>query len=55
MNSKKKNITTEATKSKIGSTQPWTRESLAERLKQADGLDFYKKNKEKIMRMQYEL
>ncbi len=55
LSSNKKTTTTERTKSRIGSSNPWTRESLAERLRQPDGIEFYKKNQAKIMRMQYEL
>lgn len=54
--SKKKEVTQpEKTKSRIGSSQPWTRESLAERLRQPDGIEFFRKNREKILRMQTDL
>lgn len=50
--SKTKTVQTESTKSRIGTSEPWTKESLAERLRQPDGTEFFRKNKEKIMRMQ---
>jgi len=48
-------VKTEQTKSRIGASQPWTRESLADRLRQPDGREFFIKNKEKILRMQGKL
>lgn len=42
---------TEGTRSRISTTEPWTRESLAERLRQPDGKEFYIKNKDKILKM----
>lgn len=47
--------TSQRTRSRSGSDQPWTRERLAERLRQPDGIDWYKKNKEKILRLQGQL
>lgn len=52
-NSKKQKVVqTEPTKSRIGSSEPWTKASLAERLRQPDGVEFFRKNRDKIMRMQ---
>lgn len=51
-NNSKKTVKTEGTASRIGSQSPWTKESLAERLRQPDGMIFFKKNKEKILKMQ---
>lgn len=39
------------TKSKISTGQPWTPEALGERLREPNGMEFYKKNKEKIDKM----
>jgi hypothetical protein len=55
LSKKKESPHTEKTRSRIGTSQPWTRESLAERLNQPDGIEFYKKNREKILRMQADL
>lgn len=52
LKSKNKVVQTESTKSRIGSANPWTKESLSQRLAEPDGLEFFKKNKEKILRMQ---
>lgn len=52
---KQKAVQTEGTRSRISTTEPWTRESLKERLKQPDGLEFFKKNREKILKMQSSL
>lgn len=52
---KKKTVQTEGTKSRIGTQQPWTKESLAERLRQPDGKQFFIKNREKILKMQGQL
>jgi len=52
---KQKVVKTEGTKSRIGTSQPWTRESLAERLRQPDGKEFFTKNREKILKMQGQL
>lgn len=41
----------ERTKSRISGTQEWTPEALRDRLQQADGRDFYLKNKEKINKL----
>jgi hypothetical protein len=48
-------VSTEGTRSRISTTEPWTRASLAERLRQPDGVEFYRKNKDKILRMQSDL
>lgn len=53
--SKNKTVKTEGTSSRIGSTSPWTKESLAERLRQPDGIEFFRKNKDKILKMQNQL
>jgi hypothetical protein len=56
LNSKKKEtVQTGRTSSRNGVTEPWTRERLQERLRQPDGLEFYRKNQEKILRLQSEL
>jgi hypothetical protein len=53
LNSKKtKAVQTESTRSRISTNEPWTRASLAERLRQPDGKEFFIKNREKIIRMQ---
>lgn len=44
----KKEPYSERTKSRIPSSQPWTPETLAERLRKPDGRAFYKKNRDKI-------
>lgn len=55
-NSKKtKAVPTEATKSRISTTEPWTKASLAERLRQPDGIEFFRKNRDKILKMQSSL
>lgn len=54
-NSKPKAVQTETTRSRISTTEPWTKESLAERLRQPDGIEFFKKNREKILKMQSSL
>lgn len=52
---KTKAVQTEATKSRISTTEPWTKASLAERLRQPDGIEFFKKNRDKILKMQSSL
>jgi hypothetical protein len=42
---------TERTKSKISGTQPWTPETLQDRLRQPDGKEFFIKNKDKILKL----
>lgn len=54
-NNKSKTVKTEGTASRIGASSPWTRESLQARLRQPDGLEFFRKNKEKILKMQSQL
>lgn len=49
---KQKAVQTEGTRSRISTTEPWTKVSLAERLRQPDGLEFFRKNKDKILKMQ---
>lgn len=48
----KKEPFTERTKSRIATGQPWTPETLSDRLKQSDGRQFYLKNKDKIIKLQ---
>lgn len=52
---KQKSVQTESTKSRIGTSEPWTRQSLGERLRQPDGKEFFIKNREKILKMQSQL
>jgi hypothetical protein len=49
---KQKVVQTEGTKSRISTTEPWTKASLAERLRQPDGIEFFRKNRDKILKMQ---
>jgi hypothetical protein len=51
---KKEAVQTERTRSRNGVSEPWTRERLRERAKQPDWLEFFKKNREKILRLQSE-
>lgn len=52
---KKDSPRTAQTRSRIGGTQPWTRESLQERLNRPDGLQWFAQNREKILKMQKDL
>ena len=49
---KTKTTKTESTNSRISQTQPWDRDSLAKRLREPDGVQFFRKNREKILKLQ---